>query len=64
MKEFEEKIRKQYELQEKLDAIHKKQGTGQYRNGSHDGSMIQIDLAKVSSNGNGNGVKEKVHEAA
>lgn len=64
MKEFEEKIRKQYELQEKLDAIHKKQGTGEYRNGSHDGSMIQIDLAKVSSNGNGNGVKEKVHEAA
>ena len=57
MKEFEEKIRKQYELQEKLDTIHRKQGTGQYRNGSMDGSMIQIELPKVSANGNG--VKKK-----
>jgi len=49
MKEFEEKIRKQYELQEKLDGIHKAQGTGKYYNGSMNGNAIDIDLSKVKS---------------
>ncbi len=69
MKEFEEKIRKQYELQEKLDAIHSEQGTGKYY-GSKNGNAVEIDLSKVKTNGNGNGngngqlkeVKEKEKE--
>ena len=69
MKEFEEKIRKQYELQEKLDAIHQEQGTGKYY-GSKNGNAVEIDLSKVKTNGNGNGngqhkeVKEKEKVAA
>jgi len=68
MKEFEEKIRKQYELQEKLDVIHKQQGTGKYHNGSLNSNAIEIDLSKVKpadksvTNGNVNSksdVKEK-----
>jgi len=47
MKEFEEKIRKQYELQEKLDVIHKRQGTGKYHNGSLNSNAVDIDLSKV-----------------
>ncbi|HWA07783.1 MAG TPA: hypothetical protein VG961_14625, partial [Ignavibacteria bacterium] len=47
MKEFEEKIRKQYELQEKLDVIHKRQGTGKYHNGSLNSNTVDIDLSKV-----------------
>ncbi len=49
MKEFEDKIRKQYALQEKLDAIHKKQGTGQYYNGSLNSNAVSIDLSKVKA---------------
>ena len=49
MKEFEEKIRKQYELQEKLDLIHKQQGTGKYYNGSLNGNTVQLDLSKVKN---------------
>ncbi len=52
MKEFEEKIRKQYELQERLDSIHKKQGTGKYHNGSMNSNAIEIDMSKVKTNGN------------
>lgn len=52
MKEFEDKIRKQYELQERLDSIHKKQGTGKYHNGSLNSNAIEIDLSKVKTNGN------------
>lgn len=47
MKEFEEKIRKQYALQEKLDVIHKQQGTAQYSNGSLNSNAFEIDLSKV-----------------
>lgn len=49
MKEFEEKIRKQYALQEKLDAIHRKQGTGKYYNGSMNSNAVEIDLSKVKN---------------
>jgi TPP-dependent indolepyruvate ferredoxin oxidoreductase alpha subunit len=56
MKEYEEKLRKQFELQEKLDEIHKKQGTAQYANGSLNGNAVEIDLSNVKNgNGNGNG---------
>lgn len=61
MKEFEEKLRKQYELQEKLDAIHQQQGTAQFKTGSLNGNAVEIDLSKVKTsngngfNGNGNG---------
>jgi TPP-dependent indolepyruvate ferredoxin oxidoreductase alpha subunit len=59
MKEFENKIRRQYELQERLDAIHKKQGTGDYHNGSMNGNAVGIDLSKVKSkNGNTEEIKE------
>ncbi len=55
MKEFEEKIRQQYALQEKLDGIHKQQGTGPYL-GSLNGNIVELDLSKVKNgNGNGNG---------
>ncbi len=47
MKEFELKIRKQYELQERLDVIHKSQGTGKYHNGSLNSNAVEIDLSKV-----------------
>jgi len=53
LKEFEEKLRKQYELQEKLDSVHKEHGTAQY--GSLDGNIVALDMSKVSVNGNGNG---------
>jgi hypothetical protein len=61
LKEFEEKLRKQYELQEKLDLIHKKQGTAHYHNGSMDGSMIQIDLTSIR---NENGVKNELAQVS
>jgi predicted CoA-substrate-specific enzyme activase len=64
MKEFEEKIRRQFELQDKLDGIHKQQGTGKYYNGSTNGNAVEIDLSKVKNgNGNGNGHSEKINEA-
>jgi len=49
MKDFEEKLRKQYELQEKLDEIHSRQGTAQYHNGSLNGNAVEIDLSKVKN---------------
>ncbi|HEY3251155.1 MAG TPA: BadF/BadG/BcrA/BcrD ATPase family protein [Ignavibacteria bacterium] len=55
MKEYEEKLRKQFELQEKLDEIHKKQGTAQYANGSLNGNAVEIDLSKVKNGNDGNG---------
>jgi hypothetical protein len=58
MKEFEDKIRKQYVLQEKLDKIHKSQGTGQY-SGSTDGGLINLDMSKVKKD-----VKEKAEATA
>jgi predicted nucleotide-binding protein (sugar kinase/HSP70/actin superfamily) len=64
MREFEDKIRKQYELQEKLDGIHKEQGTGQYL-GSLNGNAVDIDLSKVKNgNGNGNGSNGNGHSNA
>ena len=46
-------------LQERLDAIHKKQGTGDYHNGSLNGNAVGIDLSKVKSkNGNTEKIKE------
>ncbi|MCI0449057.1 MAG: acyl-CoA dehydratase activase-related protein, partial [Chlorobi bacterium] len=66
LKEFEEKIRKQFELQEKLDGIHKMQGTGHYHDGSSNGNAVEIDFSKVKNgNGdgsNGNGKSEHVEE--
>jgi predicted CoA-substrate-specific enzyme activase len=60
MKEFEEKIRKQYALQEKLEAM---QNGSAHMNGSLNGNAVQIDLSKVKTNGNG--IKEeKVVETA
>lgn len=54
LKEFEEKLRKQYELQEKLDGVHKVQGTAQYA--SLNGNIVDLDMSKVKPNGsNGNG---------
>ena len=61
MKEFEEKIRMQYELREKLDGIHKQQGTGKYHNGSLNGNAVEIDLSKVT-NDNGNGKTSDIKE--
>jgi TPP-dependent indolepyruvate ferredoxin oxidoreductase alpha subunit len=52
LKGYEEKLRKQLELQERLDKIHKQNGTAQYANGSLNGNAIEIDLSKVK-NGNG-----------
>jgi predicted nucleotide-binding protein (sugar kinase/HSP70/actin superfamily) len=62
MKAFEDKIRKQYELQEKLDSIHKKQGTGKYHNGSLNSNAIEIDLSKVKSADVDNTAKSQVNE--
>ncbi len=47
IKEFEEKLRKQFELQEKIDSIHEKQGTAQFKDGSLNGNAVEIDLSKV-----------------
>lgn len=49
MKEFEEKLRKQYELQDRLNEIHKAQGTAQYHNGSLNGNAVEIDLSKIKN---------------
>jgi len=46
MKEFEDKIRQQLALQEKLDGIHKKQGTGPYL-GSINGNIVELDMSKI-----------------
>jgi len=45
LKEFEDKLRKQYELQEKLDGVHKVQGTAQYA--SLNGNIRALDMSKV-----------------
>jgi len=58
LKEFEEKIRKQYSLQEKLEAM---QNSTAHTNGSLNGNAVQIDMSKVKTNGNG--VKKEKAEA-
>lgn len=58
LKEFEEKLRKQFELQEKLDRIHRSQGTAQYA--SLNGNIVDLDMSKVQRNGNGEHVEETV----
>lgn len=64
MKDFEDKLRKQYELQEKLDSIHKQQGTAQYRSGSLNSNAVEIDMSKVKSDKEPvkNGTNEDIHE--
>lgn len=57
LREYEQKLRKQMELQKKLNSIHKLQGTAQYYNGSINGTLVEIDLSKVK---NGKNVKESV----
>lgn len=52
LKEFEEKIRKQYELQEKLNRIEGPHNG--HLNGSMNGNGIEIDLSKVKVNGKNN----------
>ena len=58
LKEFEKKIRTQYELQEKLEAM---QNSSAHMNGSLNGNAVQIDMSKVKTNGNG--VKKEKAEA-
>lgn len=48
IKEFELKIRKQFELQEKLDRIHTTQKTAY---ASFDGNIVDLDMSKVNRNG-------------
>lgn len=48
LKEFELKIRKQYELLEKLEVM---QNGSAHLNGSLNGNAVQIDMSKVISNG-------------
>ena len=60
MKEFEEKIRQQYALQEKIDVIHKKQGTGPHL-GSLNGNIVELDMSKIK-NGNGKEKNGEVNE--
>jgi predicted CoA-substrate-specific enzyme activase len=55
LKEFEMKIRKQYELQEKLESM---QNGFAHMNGSLNGSAVQIDMSKLNINDNGK-IKEK-----
>ncbi|MBZ0203204.1 MAG: CoA activase [Ignavibacteria bacterium] len=62
MKEFEDKVRKQHELQKKLNAIHKAQGTGQYHTGSKDGNAVEIDLSKVKKGVSENSETKKIEE--
>jgi predicted nucleotide-binding protein (sugar kinase/HSP70/actin superfamily) len=64
MKEFEAKIRRQYELQERLDVIHKKQGTAQYHNGSLNGNAVDIDLSKVKQKAPESEIKQTEDVAA
>ncbi len=49
LKEFEEKIRKQYALQEKLETV---QNSSAHTNGSLNGNSVQIDMGKVKKKGN------------
>jgi predicted nucleotide-binding protein (sugar kinase/HSP70/actin superfamily) len=51
LREFEEKLRRQYTLQEKLETV---QQNNVHLNGSSNGNAVQIDFSKVRSNGNGN----------
>lgn len=64
LKEFEEKLRRQYALQEKIETG---QQNNAHLNGSSNGNAVQIDLTKVKSNGNGhtqneNGLVKEIEE--
>lgn len=59
IKEFEIKIRKQYELQDKLEVIHRNQGTAHFKTF---GDGVEIDMTKVRRNGFNSEVLSKNEE--